>query len=156
MNDIELLVAPILDPLTTAENALISFLMTEPALTAYNWQKWDSDVAVKQPRGYVNVNATSPLAYGVGSTDPAPTQLAYEVVLEGKPKRTTLDVPFAVLVSMLAKVDLETQLNSFVSDASLFFMSRAENMALQQVIEGDLRVRRVNFMLFVIWSVGYV
>jgi len=137
------------DPLTVASDALIAFLNTEPLLASgYNWQHWESDVAIQMPRGYITASSDAALIYGHG-----PIMLHMEAVLEGKPKRGSLTAPMAALVAMINDPNLHGHLNGFISDSSMKFYQQAERVQARQTITGDVRVRAVSFYIAAKWFV---
>lgn len=136
----------VLDPLTRATDLLIEYLKSEPLLAAFNWQPWDSDEEVVQPRGYVNAASEAALLYGSG-----PEMLHMEIVLEGKPKRDNLAPVMGAVLAMVNDEGLHNSLNALVADQSMVFYQRAEQVQARQAISGDLRVRTVGFLIAAQW-----
>lgn len=150
-NVVEPLVSTIVDPLTKTEDVLIALFSGDATLAAYNWQRWESDVTVAQPRGYINVQSTAELVL------PEPMIMRCEVVLEGKPLRGSQANTLAVLMAILSQGKLAAKLNALVGDGSImFYDGTSERMQVSQVIERDLRVRRIVFQIAAAWQVMYV
>ena len=142
---------PILDALTQTEDAIIARLNEDATLASYNWQRWESDVNVVQPRGYVNVAQEAAWQ----EHTPAPDMMRVEVVLEGKPKRGSLAATVAILRGILGDPALHIKLNVIVTDESITYLGPAEQLSIRQELSGDLRVRQAVFMIAAQWNVIY-
>ena len=142
----------ILDPLTQLEDAIISWLSTNSILAQYNWQRWESDVDVAQPRGYVNVAATSDMDLAIQG----PMLLEATVVLESVAKSGSQAETVAILLGMLSGLEVVGRLNAQVQDGSLVIVGPAEKPRIEQTIERELRVRRFTVTYPAVWNVVYV
>jgi hypothetical protein len=141
----------ILDPIITVANAVVALMASDSALSGYNWQGWESDADVVLPRGYVNVEASTPLV-----DETAPMQFEIEIVFEGKPKKLSPSVAIAEALGQVNRVDLATALESKMVDTSVTFMNRqAESVRVRQQVIGDLRRRTISFTLFGHWNVAW-
>ena len=141
----------ILDPITTVANAVVALMSSDSALSGYNWQGWESDADVALPRGYVNVEASTPLV-----DENSPMQFEIQVIFEGKPKKLSPSVAVAEVIGQINRADLATALESKMIDTSVTFMNRqAENVRVRQQVVGDIRRRTISFTLFGHWNVQW-
>jgi len=138
------------DPLTLAGTALTTLLGQETLLAPYNWQPYESNVPAEGPRGYVNVNAQSALneAY-------LPERLEFEIVFEGAPKTLTSAEAVAIALSHVTRWDISDALTALITDGSVTFVGRAEDLRLTQSIVGQIRQYKVGFVLFISWNVAH-
>src|SRR5215472_8865812 len=97
------------DPLTQACSLVLAYLKAESTLAAFNWQIWDSDADVEQPRGYVNASSEAALLYGKG-----PVMLRMEVILENKPKQQGQADIMAAVVAKVNDPGMSNALNALV------------------------------------------
>ena len=142
----------IVDPITQLEDAIIAWLNTDATLAAYNWQRWESDVDLVQPRGYVNVTV-------IGEWDlsiQGPVLLEAEVVLESVPKTGSQASIVATVLGMLGGRQIIGRLNAKITDGSMQIVGPPEGARAEQVIERELRVRRIRVTYPAIWNVVYV
>jgi hypothetical protein len=142
----------VLDPLTQLEDGIIAWLNTDSTIASYNWQRWESDKDVEQPRGYVNVTANGDLDLGMQG----PTLLQAEVVLEGKPKRGSQAEVVAIVLAMLSGREIIDRLNNKMPDGSVAIVGPPEAARVEQAIERDVRLRRFTVIYPAIWGVVYV
>ena len=142
----------VIDPLTQLEDAIIGWLSTDPVLVTYNWQRWESDVDLVQPRGYVNVGVSGELDLAIQG----PVLLKAEVVLESVAKGGSQAGAVAIILAMLGGREVIDRINAQITDGSLFIAGPAESATAQQAIERELRVRRVLVTFPAIWGVAYV
>jgi hypothetical protein len=140
----------IVDPATTLSDAFVALFNGDAAISAYNWQKWESDVDVQQPRGYINCRYQADLhqAEIMGRFD-------LEAVFEGKPKRGTTANAVAEVVGQVRRGDLVPALMAIISDGSITLFHTVEDLRIEQRIQGDVRVRTVSFSMFGQWNVGF-
>jgi hypothetical protein len=142
----------IVDPITQLEDAIIAWLNTDATLAAYNWQRWESDVDLVQPRGYVNVTV-------IGEWDlsiQGPVLLEAEVVLESVPKTGSQASIVATVLGMLGGREIIGRINAKITDGSMSIVGPPEGARAEQVIERELRVRRIRVTYSAIWNVVYV
>jgi hypothetical protein len=104
---------------------------------------------VEQPRGYINVTATTDLVYA------EPLTLRCEVVLEGIPKAGSQATSIAIILGMLSDPRFADRMNGKVNDGSIQYKAPAERLQVTQVIEGGRRVRRAIFNMAAVWCVEY-
>jgi hypothetical protein len=142
---------PIIDPATKLANAIVGLFNSDPALAGYNWQSWESDVDVEQPRGFVNVNFIAALVDAASANE-----FQVEVVFEGKPKVASPSDAVAEVIGHISRPDIAAVLQALITDGSITLYGKAQNMRLQHQITGDLRRRTVSFVIFGHWNVAYV
>jgi hypothetical protein len=129
------------DFLTNCADCFIKLFQSDSIVASYPWTEWDSDAPVQMPRGFLNIQSDSSLIDAF-----APQSVRVEVVLEGKPKRQKLSAVAGQLQGLLMNPKLHNVLNSYANGSVQFFYC-AESMTVRQSIEGDLRVRRINFVI---------
>jgi hypothetical protein len=142
----------IVDPITQIEDAIIAWLSTDATLAAYNWQRWESDVTLEQPRGYVNATV-------IGEWDlsiQGPVLLEAEVVLESVPKTGSQASVVAIVLGMLGGKEVINRLNAKITDGSMKIVGPPEGARAEQTIEREIRVRRIRVTYPAIWNVAYV
>ena len=142
----------ILDPITQLEDAIIAWLSTDATLAQYNWQRWDSDVDLQQPRGYVNVTV-------IGEWDLAiqgAVLCEAEVVLESVPKTAPQAPVVAIVLGMLSGREVTDRLNAKITDGSMKIVGPPEGARAEQAIEREVRVRRIRITYPAVWNVVYV
>lgn len=139
----------ILDPLTQLEDAIITWLESDPTVAGYDWQRWDSDEEIKQPRGYVDVNAGGEIDLAIQG----PILLNAEVSITGKPKRGTQTEVTAIVIAMLSGREVIEHINNQITDGSVVIVGPAESAKVRQIIQRDLRIRMMSFTLPAIWNV---
>jgi hypothetical protein len=141
----------IIDPATKLAGAVATLLANDPNITGYNWQRWESDADVAQPRGYVNVNFASALVDAA-----APDEFTVEVVFEGKPKKASASDAVAEAMGQIRRSDLASALMTLITDNSITLIGKAQQLALRHTITGDIRRRTLTFVIFGQWNVAYV
>jgi hypothetical protein len=142
----------ILDPITQLEDAIIAWLSTDTTLAQYHWQRWESDVTLEQPRGYVNVSV-------IGEWDLAiqgAVLCEAEVVLESVPKTGSQAPIVAIVLGMLGGREIIDRLNNQITDGSMKIVGPPEGARAEQAIEREIRVRRIKVTFPAIWNVVYV
>jgi hypothetical protein len=142
----------ILDPITQLEDAIIAWLSTDATLSQYNWQRWESDETLAQPRGYVNVTATGDVGLGIQGG----VLLQAEVVLESIPKTGSQAGVIAIMLAMLSGREVIARLNAGITDGSLVIVGTPEMARVEQKIEREVRVRRFTITYPALWNVAYV
>ena len=142
----------ILDPLTQLEDAIIAWLSTDGTLAQYNWQRWESDVDLVQPRGYVNVTVIGERDLSIQGA----VLCEAEVVLESVPKTGSQAPVVAIVLGMLGGRAIIDRLNAKITDGSMKIVGPPEGARAEQVIERELRVRRIKVTYPAIWNVAYV
>lgn len=141
----------VLDPATMLGQAIAQLFAADPIISGYNWQTWDSDADVVQPRGYVLVSFLS-----ATEDNKSAERFDVQVVLEGKPKTGSAATIAAEVLGQIQRNDFATALQALITDASLTFnRATAENIKLAQSIQGDIRKRIFSFSLFGTWNVTY-
>jgi hypothetical protein len=141
---------PILDPCSTLATALKTLLASDSIISAYNWQEWESDADVQQPRGYVNVTMSAALQRA-----DYPDQFNVEIVFEGKPKKGSPSDAVAEVVGQVRRPDFGAALEALITDGSISLFGRTESLGYRQEIKGDLRKRTISFVIFGQWQVEY-
>lgn len=145
--------ALISDPLIGLEQAIVGWLSSETILAGYNWQRWESDAPVEQPRGHVTVSATGDWDLGMQG----PILLRAEIILEAKPLQVGTQAEIvAIMLAMLSGREVIGRINAQITDGSMLVIGPGENPTIAQTIERDLRVRRFFVTFPVIWGVNYV
>lgn len=142
----------ILDPLTQLEDAIIAWLSTDATLVQYNWQRWESDVDLVQPRGYVNVTVIGEWNLAIQGA----VLCEAEVVLESVPKTGSQAEIVAIMLGMLSGREVIDRLNAKINDGSMRIVGPAEAARVEQTIEREIRVRRFRVTYPVVWNVVYV
>ena len=128
------------DFLTNVEEAWLVAVSASTILAAYNWERWDSDRQLKQPRARLALSSR---------TDPeeGPYQrVSHVFTFEGRPKRHKLSVvvnEFKTLLETVNLIDLQGASNNTVQ-----FFGKGENIMEDRRVEGGLRVWTYGFTLY--------
>jgi len=126
---------------TNIADAFIKLLMSDQLVSAYPWTRWDDDLPAKMPRGYINMEVSSALVEAGG-----PNTVRVEIVLEGKPLRQKLSAVMGNLFGLVTDPALHLKLNGY-ANGTVKFYKEAEDLSIRQTIEGDIRIRRVQFSI---------
>lgn len=140
----------VIDPATQVSDAFVALFKADPVISAYNWQTWESDVDVEQPRGFVKCRYQADLHEAQ-----ALARFDIEAVFEGKPKRGSPSDAVAEVIGQVRRADLNTAVMAFISDGSITLFAKAEDLRVEQRLQGDLRVRAVSFTMFGQWNVVF-
>ena len=119
---------------------------------AYNWQRWESDEELAQPRGYVNVAVTGDMDRAIQGA----ILCEAEIVLESVPKTGSQASTVATVLGMLGGGEIVDRLNAKITDGSMRIVGPPEGARAEQVIESEKRVRRIRVTYPAIWNVVYV
>jgi len=142
----------ILDPCSTLATAMKTILANDSIIAAYNWQEWESDAAVVQPRAYVNVTMQTDT---IMNRADFPIRFNFEIVFEGKPKAGSPSDAVAEVLGQVRRLNLTTALVAGIPDGSITLYNMAEQIVYRQEIVGDLRKRTISFYLYGNWNVSY-
>jgi hypothetical protein len=139
----------IFDPITIAHNAITALFNSDAAISGYNWRAWeDNNPHQVLPRGYVNVSTTSAMDEAA-----LPEGFRFEVVLEAKPQVVLDANKVATVLGHITRPDLAAVLTALITDGSITFVGRSENLELSQAIVGETRQYKLMFTLFGEWNV---
>jgi len=129
------------DFLSNVESAFLKLFQINPALSALNWQTWDSDADVTLPRATISLSAKQAFPQA------RLYEIQVEINLDAAPKDQKLSQGFFALQRLVEYIDLPSQLNSY-STGLVNFNAPIENAEIRQTIEGDIRRRSISFSIF--------
>jgi hypothetical protein len=142
---------PIRDPISIAHDAMTALLNADSAISLYNWRPWESNTPhANLPRGYVNVSSKSAMNEAA-----LPQGMRFEVVIESKPQVALDPLKTAEVLGQICRSDLAAALTALITDGSITFLGRAEDLELDQSIVGETRQYKFIFMLYSEWNVIY-
>jgi hypothetical protein len=128
------------DFLTNIETALLAIISNNDLLREYNWQRWDSDVEAKLPRGMMTLAAVR---------DPEETPYHKVQVLvrfEGRPTKQKLSVVVNELKDVL-EATTEAALDAASGD-TVKFIGKAVSVSQSRDIRDGLRVWTFGFIIY--------
>lgn len=128
------------DFLTNVETAFLKIFAANAVLDAYNWQRWDSDVELKLPRGVLGLRAR---------IDPEETpyrRVEVAIRLEGRPKRHKLSVVMHEMWSVLQSTNASDL--SDASDGTVKFIGDGVAVSEDRPIASGLRTWTIGFSIY--------
>jgi hypothetical protein len=142
----------VLDPCSTLATALKGIFNADSIISAYNWQEWESDAVIAQPRAYINVTMQTDTPMTQSNL---PFRFQFEIVFEGKPKAGSPSDAVAEVLGQVQRPTLGTALMAAIPDNSITITGKAEQVIYRQAREGDLRKRTIVFFMYGNWNVQY-
>ncbi len=131
---------PAADFLENVETAWLKVIQDNAILAVYNWERWDSDVEMKLPRGRVNLQAR---------TDPDETpyqRVETSFVFEGRPKKQKLSVIMNELKTLLQTLDADDLY--VASGNTVKFLGLAVGVNESRQVQSGLRVWTLTFAIY--------
>jgi hypothetical protein len=133
---------PATDFLTNVETAFLSVFAANDILKMYNWQRWDSDVEVKLPRGHIGLSAR---------TDPeesAYQRVQVTLTFEGRPKKHKFSVVVNELKSLFQL--LETSDLDAATGDTVKFLGKADVVTEDRRVVSGLRTWVYTFAIYAV------
>jgi hypothetical protein len=133
---------PASDFLTNVETAWLKVINANSILNKYNWQRWDSDIEVKLPRGTVSVSSR------IDPEESAYHRVQTTFTFEGRPKKQKLSVvvnEFKTLLETLDASDLDA-----ASGNTIHIIGKANVVSEDRRVIAGLRVWSYSFVLYAV------